>query len=58
MVGSGYKNDPYVLFLEEIKDWLTKTISFVECTRDTREMLQQRVRKLFNDFSNGGIQSV
>lgn len=45
MFGSGYHDDPYVLFLEEFKDWLTKTVSFIDCDRDARDMLQARVRQ-------------
>jgi len=42
--GSGYRDDPYVLFLEEVKDWITKRASIIDCNQEAREMLKGRVR--------------
>lgn len=50
-IGSGYMDDPYVLFLEEIKDWVTKRVSVMECNIETREMLKARVRRDYLKFS-------
>lgn len=43
--GSGYRDDPYVLFLEELKSWITKTVSYIDCNLDARKILRDRVRK-------------
>jgi len=42
-----YPDDPFNLFLEEIKGFVTKTVSHLSCDRNARDMLRKRVRPTF-----------
>eukprot|EP01122_Echinamoeba_exundans_P001716 TRINITY_DN11723_c0_g1_i1.p1 TRINITY_DN11723_c0_g1~~TRINITY_DN11723_c0_g1_i1.p1 ORF type:complete len:1031 (-),score=203.11 TRINITY_DN11723_c0_g1_i1:102-3194(-) len=42
--GSGYKDDPWTLFLEETKTWVTRTLSWASCDRETLSMARKRLR--------------
>jgi hypothetical protein len=53
--GSGYRDDPYVLFLEEIKDWITQRVSVLDCNIEARDMLKARIRYMDHVLSEANL---
>eukprot|EP01124_Arcella_intermedia_P024781 TRINITY_DN4260_c0_g1_i1.p1 TRINITY_DN4260_c0_g1~~TRINITY_DN4260_c0_g1_i1.p1 ORF type:complete len:949 (-),score=275.18 TRINITY_DN4260_c0_g1_i1:43-2889(-) len=55
VVGAGYKTDPENLFCEELKVWATNTLCMLECSTNTKELINKRCRYLEEVLCEDGL---